>query len=487
MQVFEKIGDEIILVYNPREKEEVEVGENLRILDKARGRGVIVQVIEENLVDLPGILEDLVRRESLTHVKVTEHAPSATEKYIMDVKNMKFARTKIRKELYIDENGEKLADWTGWVPDRSALVTVVDDDWIFEKLGVGKKFYKHPILLGDTSYSRRQLISSAYHFQGITLIVGKKGTGKSHLAKAILLGLIDQGARGIVFDINDEYSAMQYNEDGTKSPYFNKIIRLDPGENLRFTLEYVGPEVFYDVMETIGVKEASAIELRNIWERLASAEQLTFSQLQAESDKVSNAHIRDALTRRLQRLARTQLFTDDLEAAVKLEDELEKLSNGGALVVNLKAKDKVTCDIVVQTILSKLQELLEQGAQPIFIFAEEAHLYLREVNWAEAVTRMRHLGTYQLYMTNTPTEIRPLVIRQADNLFLFHLTEQQDLQHVSPAAKIDSETVTMVAKALPLRRCIVVGEATKHYPFVIDVKRLPVQTAGKTRLYFTEQ
>lgn len=486
MQVFEKIGDELILVYNPREREEVEVGENLMIIDETRGRGVIVQVIEQNLVDLPGILEDLVRRESLAHIRRAEHAPPATERYIMDVKNMKFARGKIRKEVKIEEGEKSLTYWTGWVPDRSSVVTAVDDEWIEQKLEIGEEYYKHPIILGETTYSKRPLVVSAFDLQGITIIVGKKGTGKSHLAKAILLGLIDNGAKGLIFDINDEYSAMRYNADGSQSPYFDKLTCLDPGHGLQFTLEYVGPEVFYDIMETIGIREASAIELRNIWGNLDTRGLLTFSQLQGAANAVKNAHIRDALTRRLDRIARTKLFTDDPSKAVRLEDELWKLSKGGALVINMKAKDKVTCDLVVQTILSKLQELLEAGHPPVFIFAEEAHMYLREVNWADAVTRMRHLGTYQLYMTNTPTELRHLVIRQADNLFLFHLTEQQDLQHISPAARIDSETVSMIAKALPLYRCLAVGETTRHYPFVIDVKRLPIQTAGKTRLFFTE-
>ncbi len=62
---------------------------------------------------------------------------------------------------------------------------------------------------------------------------------------------------------------------------------------------------------------------------------------------------------------------------------------------------------------------------------------MREMDWADAVTRMRHLGTYQIYMTNTPTEICGLVIRQADNMFLSHLTEESDLTYISPAAKID--------------------------------------------------
>jgi hypothetical protein len=68
-------------------------------------------------------------------------------------------------------------------------------------------------------------------------------------------------------------------------------------------------------------------------------------------------------------------------------------------------------------------------------------MYLRETDWSDTVTRMRHLGTYQLWMTNTPTGIRQLVIRQADNLFLFHLTEPGGLEHITPATRIDPETL----------------------------------------------
>ena len=49
MQMFRKIGDEVLLVYNPRH-ESVEVGENIKILDEQKGRGLIVQVIEQSLV-----------------------------------------------------------------------------------------------------------------------------------------------------------------------------------------------------------------------------------------------------------------------------------------------------------------------------------------------------------------------------------------------------------------------------------------------------
>jgi len=470
--MFRKIGDEVILVYNPRH-DSVEVGENVKIIDEKIKRGLLVQIIEQSLVDLTGILEDIVRAESIEKMNIEEHVPPEYEKYRLDVKNMKFARAKIRKELKISDENEEIVDWTGWVPDRSAKVEPVDDDWILTKMEIGKQFYKYPILIGQTAYTAKDLIISAHNLQGITIIVGKKGTGKSHLAKALLLGLIDNGAMGLVFDINDEYSAMRFNPDGSESSYFDKLIPLDPGVNLRFTLPYIGADVFFDVIQTaMGLPE--------------QAGNLSFSQLRQAAENTLDRRILGAITRRLDRMEQTGLFTDDPAEATELEREFEKIKEGGAVVINLKLKSKDTIDLVVQTILSKLQEMLEQGYPPIFIFAEEAHFYLRETDWANAVTRMRHLGTYQIYMTNTPTEIRPLVIRQTDNLFLFHLTEDRDLNHVSPAAKIDPETVTQIAKALPVRRCLAVGEITNHYPFILNVTKLKVRTAGMTRKFFQE-
>jgi energy-coupling factor transporter ATP-binding protein EcfA2 len=487
MQMFRKIGDEVILIYNPR-NESVEVGDSIKVLDKSAGRGLIVQVIEESLVDLAGILEDIIRTESIGEIKVETYAPPEYEKYKLDVRNMKFARAKIRKELKVDDKGESIGDWSGWVPDRSAEVSPVDEDWLMEKLGIKKEFFKHPIMLGETKHSKKAMSISAFHLQGITIIVGKKGCGKSHIAKSLLLGLIDQKAKGIVFDINDEYTSMRLNaDDNQPSPYFDRIIPLDPGVNMRFTLPYIGADVFFDVIQTtMGLPEASAYELRNLWDDLEKRNNLSFENLRNAAENTLDRRILGAITRRLDRMQQTNLFSDDPNQAITLEGKLNNIQEGGALVINLKMKNKDTVDLVVQTVLRKIQEILEKGYSPMFIFAEEAHMYLRETNWDDAVTRMRHLGTYQIYMTNTPTEIRPLVIRQADNLVLFHLTEPGDIQHISPAAKIDPETIEQVAKALPFRTCLIIGEATNHYPFIIETAQLNVQTAGKTRLYFEE-
>jgi len=100
MQMFRKFGDEVYLIYNPR-TENVEVGESIKVLDESIGRGLIVQVIEQSLVDLAGILEDIIRVESIGEVDVREYTSADYEKYHHDVRNMKFARAKIRKEVIV--------------------------------------------------------------------------------------------------------------------------------------------------------------------------------------------------------------------------------------------------------------------------------------------------------------------------------------------------------------------------------------------------
>jgi hypothetical protein len=96
---------------------------------------------------------------------------------------------------------------------------------------------------------------------------------------------------------------------------------------------------------------------------------------------------------------------------------------------------------------------------------------------------MRHLGTFQFYITNTPTSLPDMLIRQTDNIFLFNLQNNEDFVHVTPAIRLDNDTTTAVAKALPPRTCLVVGTATREYPFVIKTPEVKY-AAGETRRFF---
>lgn len=482
MEMFRKLGDEVILIYNPR-LENVEIGQNIKIMDKAVKRGIIVQVIEQSLVDLTGILEDIVRRESIGEQKVTEYTSPEYIKYSLDVKNMKFARAKVRKEVTILDGEEDLLPWSGWIPDRSAEATTIPDEFIVKKLGIG---FDYKICAGQTIFTGKDLEISAYELQGINVIVGKKGTGKSHMAKALLLGLIDHGAKCLIFDVNDEYSRLGFTVEGKDSPYKNRILPLNPGVNMQFSLSYAEWSVIEQVFEALKTPDATLMDIKTKWEEFKKQGELTLKNLKNYFDSPNvNVHIRLAASKRLENIELTKLFTDDKEKAVTIEDKLANIPNGGAIVINLKGKDHIARTIIVQTILSKIQNILEREAEkPLFLFCEEAHMYISGLQWDDLVTRIRHLGAWQLYMTNTPTSLHELVIRQTDNLYVFNLTNEWDINHIQPAAKIDPETLKSIAKALPPRRCLTIGETTKDYPFIINTKPLPVATAGKTRLLF---
>jgi len=487
MEVLTKKGDELLIVYHPSEK--IEVGSSLIVKDNETGRGLLIQVIEDNLVDLPGILEDIVRKVAVTRLEITEHTPAEFKGPYMDIQNMKVARAKIRKEIKEDE----LTPWSGWCPSRNVAIEPLPDKKLYDKLGIGEE--KYEIAIGET-FTGEEFRIDVRKLQGINVIVGKKGTGKSHLAKTILLGLIDHGAKCIVFDINDEYSGLRYTIDNGESSYHDRIIVLEPNpheespyEPLKFTLDYIGIEVMYAVLtQTLNLPEASAYVFRENWESIKATlaiEKGDESSLdrvaQVISERASKREA-EAIRKRLHQILKTGIITFDEEEETRIEKLLEELEGGGAIIVNLKAKGIVAQQIVVQTILSKLQELLEKPEMALFLFAEEAHLYLEKTVWLDLVTRMRHLGAFQFYMTNTPTSIDETIIRQTDNIFTFNLTNRSDLNHIMPATKIDEETITSITKTLPPRTFIAVGEATSDYPFILRTKKLDVQTAGETKL-----
>lgn len=102
-------------------------------------------------------------------------------------------------------------------------------------------------------------------------------------------------------------------------------------------------------------------------------------------------------------------------------------------------------------------------------------------------TRMRHLGMYQVYLTNTPTRVPNLIVRQVDNLLLFHLDLEEDARHIGPASRTDEASVALVARALPARRFIAVGAITGEFPIQLSTVSLPTVAAGETILRFSER
>jgi hypothetical protein len=197
--------------------------------------------------------------------------------------------------------------------------------------------------------------------------------------------------------------------------------------------------------------------------------------------------IKDALQARFNTLDDSGIFTDDARTALNLEELFRNHSTGCALVVNMKNQYSALRRIIVELLISKFTDLLSrQKLRALFLFAEEAHLYLRETYWDDVVTRMRHLGLFTTFVTNQPDTIQSSIYRQADNVFLFNFSNEHDLEIVSKVAKVDSDTIRMVVRDLPPHRCLVIGDVVANFPLVVNVRSLEIQTLGATRYFFED-
>jgi len=215
---------------------------------------------------------------------------------------------------------------------------------------------------------------------------------------------------------------------------------------------------------------------------------LTLKSFGEAISSVSNGYVRDALLRRYESLLGSGFFTDDIKETTTLEEWLEKIKDGGAVIINLRRLPASLRRIIVEFMLSKLCYLLEAWIiRAIFLFAEEAHLYLRETYWEDIVTRMRHLGIFPTFVTNQPDSISNSIYRQADNIFLFNFTNDNDLGTVSKATMVDAQTIETIAKELPPHHCLVLGKVVHDFPLIMKVKELKTKAMGETRLFFQEE
>ncbi len=199
----------------------------------------------------------------------------------------------------------------------------------------------------------------------------------------------------------------------------------------------------------------------------------------------TNDFVKDALFARYHTLLSSKLFAREGERSMHFEDIIAKFPKGALIVISLAHIPSHARRITVEFMLSKLVDLLEKRKiPPVFLFAEEAHLYLRETHWDEIVTRMRHFGIFTTFITNQPDALGGGVYRQADNVFLFNFTNDADLELISKATTADAETIKAIVRMLPPRNCMALGKVVSDLPVILEVKESQLFTKGETRLFF---
>ena len=341
------------------------------------------------------------------------------------------------------------------------------------------------------------------------MITGVKGSGKSHLAKVILLQLIEQGAPCLVFDINREYIHLpKANVDPKSGVTLERgIVHLEAGGNFRLGVRQFGLAPLMTLLERYGLPEVSALHFENGVNRLwveaeemehkgRSAPYIGLEQLIQMAEQVefgggsSAVVINHAIRSRLEALRNTHIFARTASEAASLGKAYRQIREGGALVIDISGLSNLARGGFVQSIIELIKDLclseIEHGTHRFpFVFFEEAHLYVSRQSIDYIVTRSRHLGITSFFVTNMIHGLDEAVLRQADNLFLLRVPFEDDVRHVSRGAATDYETMTAFVRRLRQRHALVIGNVTTNYPLIFEVDSLNgVNTAGETRFFF---
>jgi DNA helicase HerA-like ATPase len=482
MKLYRKEGNIVQILSFPNET--VEKGDYLLVEDAEAGKGLIVQVIDVQFATIPGVLEELLRSlpDGGELIQGEDVDPLEIAPHITYIQDASLLICKIRATM---EN-ETLTPSSSWLPSRSQ--STIKKLPVPTLLKLAKINGRLPINLGTTKDSSLLTIDASSIDGRLNIITGKKETGKSHLSKLLMSSLVSYRATVVVFDLNGEYLSLGMSSDGKRNINYDKIHVLTPSQNFKVALKQLSLHILLGILvHALHLPGTSTREFRRIWKELREKDKLTLHELgETIRNWNCNQHVRDALFSRYHALVNCGFFTDNIGEATLLEEALLKAKEeGGAIIINLRSTSTIDRQIVVEYILGKLLDTLTAGKlKAAFLFAEEAHLYLRETYWDDIVTRMRHYGIFTTFITNQPDTIKESIYRQADNIFLFNFTNEHDLDVVSRAARVDAETVRSIARDLPPHHCLTLGKVVRDFPIVARVKALDIKTMGETRLFF---
>lgn len=480
MRIVSKKDDEIIILALP--SEEIQKGEYLVIEDSTVKKEMIVQVYDETYLDSSNFLDDIVRDEVIkSSAPSIENDPLQIGALSYMLMDMRFLKCKIRGTF---EEGRFIPIST-WLPSRTAskIRRTKISDLYFRILGKTDL----NITIGIATDGQLYYISLNNLDGQLNIITGKKESGKSHLSKMLVSKLVENRAYVIVFDINNEYKGIARKSDGSENAITKRVICMKPGVNLLFSINYIGKRTLVNVLQN--VLDTPGVTLREfirIIDSLESRNCLTIKDLgDAIQNWKCNEFVRDALYTRYYSLLSSKLFTDDPQSSFEIERLYHQYDDGVVFVIQLGNTSPLTRKIVVEAILNKLCDLLESDKiSPTFLFAEEAHLYLRDTYWDDMITRMRHYGIFTTFITNQPDAIPQGIYRQADNIFLYNFVNSNDLEMVSKASTVDVDTIKSLVRTLPPRCCLVIGKVAANMPSLVQIAPSDFQALGETKRFF---
>ena len=477
--------DELILL--AMESDIARKGDYLLIHDEKINKKMIVQIYNEEYLSSQSLIEDIVKDEVVVASSVENlHDPLDIGKLSRMIRDARLFRTKIRASI---DSESKFSNEITWLPSR--VDSKINRMKISEINNLVKRTGIYSIHLGNSGWDDEQFEIFADDLDGkLNIVTGKKESGKSHLTKLLIKSLVEYGAFVIVMDLNNEYGGLAWNKDGTQSALHKQITILEPGGGLGFSLDYCGKAAISSMLKNaLDMPAASLREFIRIWDWLENKNTLDIEALgNAINTWNTNELVRDALISRYHSICTSGLFVGTPtinHEGLRFESLTARKNQGLALILNMGKAMPDVRRMIVELVLTKVVELLGRDViPPVFLFAEEAHLYVRDTYWEDIITRMRHFGIYATFITNQPDAISDGIYRQVDNIFLFNFTNDTDLDKISKVSLADSDTVKSIVRTLPQRQCLVIGKVVRDLPMVAKITSSNLMALGQTKTFF---
>jgi hypothetical protein len=318
----------------------------------------------------------------------------------------------------------------------------------------------------------------------VNVIVGAKGSGKSHLAKVILLGLIRAGAPCLVLDVNREYGGLP----GVRT--------YSVGKDFKLGVREIGVEALSVMLEAFGTPATSLLYFETRLSKLfqekkefIGIDELVSMAEEGEFYPTQSGYAADAVNRtlrsRLEALKLTGMVARSPLEASSFTRVWKEIREGGAVAFDLSGLSTPARTGFAQALLRFLFALVEEEERVPFVFFEEAHLYVTPQGIDALVTRARHTGITSFFITNTPTALPEGVLRAADNLFVFRLPLEEDIKWVAKSGMIEESSLMGLVRALPRYACLMIGDGSERYPVILFPDPLKKhEVKGQTRYFF---
>jgi hypothetical protein len=500
IQVAQITGDTVELVFNPAE-DNLCVGENLSVIGCHEDRGLIVQIVELKAIFSAPLPPSHHQRtpEAPQSASPTVSSPLArsprrrkTPLPAREIQGLHLAIGKIRKMA--DPTWQA---WDGWIPMSGVSVTRTADR---EMLRQCIPESVNPLWLGKTPTGEPFHIETA-NLGPVNLIVGARGAGTSYLASVIVSELIDHGVGCVIFDTAGAYPQHSSGSEHSSMRRTGRsaIVHLVVGETLKLGILDVGLNALLEMLKRFGLPKTVALYFEShVARRLTSSKGQDdadrqpsflaiddFMHLAEDLEAEGQAVVGGAILSCLDAIKRTQVFASEPAESRAFWDGYAQIRHGGALVIDVSRLPRRVRTGIVSSLVGVLRDITqrdiatESSHAPVIFFDDARALFARHFI-ADVLISARSRGFTSFFVTTGVTGLEDYLLREADNLFLRHMTSDNDVRYLANRGLVDVDSVRGLVQRLQKHYGLVVGKATKGYPIIFAVNpRSSVELTGE--------